>query len=157
MPKLARTALAHSQPDTDLVVHETVLHSIAETPNQFRADATPLRDLIAATIADTGDRLDVVSNGLGFDPDWAATITSGEITHLDLDEVKQICERLYVTPYDLWNPREAKVIDGLWPARDWPAAQAIDLTAPIGHVPPDTTWIPTVEPAATAPLEVAVR
>lgn len=154
---LARTALAHSQPDTDLVVHETVLHSIADVPHQFRADATPVRDLIAATIADTGDRLAVVAEGLGFDLDWAATIASGDITHLDLDEVKQICQWLYVTPYDLWQPREAKVIEGLWPARDWPAAQPIDLTAPIGHVPPDTTWHVAVEPAATAPLEVAVR
>jgi len=154
---LARTALAHTQPDSDLVIHESVLLSIADAPSQFRADVTPVRDLIAATIADTGDRLEVASAGLGFDPGWAGRITGGEITHLDLHEVKQVCEQLYVTPYDLWTPREADVIKALWPAHDWPVAQAIDLTAPVGRVPADTTWNPAVEPAATAPLEVAAR
>jgi len=154
---LARTVLAETAADRDLAVDETALLSIAEAPNQFRADAKPVRDLIAATIADTGDPLDVAAIGLGFDPDWASGITSREITHLDLDEVKQICERLYVTPHDLWEPREAKVIEALWPSRDWPAAQAIDVDTPIGHVPADTSWIGGVEPAATAPMEVAIR
>lgn len=153
--RLATDVLAAEDPAHDLVLPDTVLQRFADQPLEFRADATPLRDLLAATIADTGDPLDVAATGLGLDPAFAERVASGETTHLDLTEVRDLCSRLYVTPTDLWPPREADVIAQLWPTSQWPTAQPIDLTAPISAVPPHTTWHPALEPAATA-AEVSV-
>lgn len=154
--RLATQILAHTQPTSELVVHETVLHSFDDRPVEFRADATPVRDLLAATIADTGDPLHTAASGLGLDPEWAEQIASGDITHLSVDEVRHVCQRLYVTPPDLWRPDEAAVIEGFWPASQWPTAQAIDLDHPITTVTPDTTWHQAIEPAATLAPEVSL-
>jgi len=149
--RLATEVLAHTRPTSELMLHETVLHSFANQPLEFRADATPVRDLLAATIADTGDPLHVAATGLGLDPDWAEHIASGETTHLELADVRRVCEQLYLNPPDLWPPAEADVISRLWTPSQWPTAQAIDLTAPITAVAPDTAWHPAIEPAATLP------
>ena len=149
--RLASEVLAHTRPTSELMLHENVLRSFDTMPTEFRADATPIRDLVAATIADTGDPLHVAATGLGFDADWIEAIASGETTHLDLAEIRRVCEGFYLAPTDLWRPDEAKVIEGLWPSSEWPTAQPIDLAAPISSVSVDTSWHPAVEPAATLP------
>ena len=77
------------------------------------------------------------------------------LDYLDLDQVRHVCQRLYVTPHDLWTPQEATVIEGLWPANQWPCAQPIDMAAPISTTPDGFTPAPGTEPAATLDLEVA--
>ena len=154
--QLANDVLAYQRPTSELLLHETVLHTYAPTQAvDFHADATPVRDLIVATIADTGDPLEVAATGLGLDPDWARDIATGQIDYLDLDQVRHVCQRLYVTPHDLWPTREATVIEGLWPATQWPCTQPIDLTAPLSTTPAGFTPAPGTEPAATLDLEVA--
>jgi hypothetical protein len=147
--RFAAEVLARQEPSEGLHLPDHALEPYGPIAvAEFRADATPVRDMLVATIADTGDRLEVAAAGLGLDPDWARAIASGETELLDIDQIKEVCTRLYVTPCDLWPPREARVIEGLWPAGEWPSAQPIDLTAPI-TASPATPIVAHGEPAAT--------
>lgn len=149
--RFAAEVLAHANPTNDLMVTAPDLQRFGDKPVEFRADAAPVRDLIAATIADTGDSPAVAAQGLGLDPEWAEHVASGDIAYLELAEVRRVCQQLYVNPLDLWPPAEADVIARLWSPSQWPSTQTIDLTAPITEVAPGTTWRPAVEPAATLP------
>lgn len=154
--RLATDVLAYTPPTSELVLPATVLHPYDPArATEFTADATPIRDLLTATIADTGDPLDVVATGFGLDPDWARAVTGGDLDYLSLDDIQRVCERLYVTPYDLWGADEAQVIAGIWPSAQWPTAQPIDRAAPITHTPAGFSPAPGTEPAATLTLDGA--
>jgi hypothetical protein len=154
--RFANDVLAYTRPTSELLLPETELHTYGPAPSiEFNADAAPIRDLLTATIADTGDPLEVAATGLGLDPEWAQNVAAGAVDYLSIDEVKQVCGRLYVTPYDLWPASEATVIEGIWPATQWPSAQPIDLSAPISQTPEGFAPAPGTEPTATLALDGA--
>ena len=83
--------------------------------------AEPVRRQLEALVIDTGDGVDELARAGGIDPGWAAGVATGAITQVDLPHVRQVCEGLRCTPYDLWGPAAARSITHAYGPDAWPA------------------------------------
>jgi DNA-binding Xre family transcriptional regulator len=82
--------------------------------------AEPVRRQLEALVIDTGDGVDDLARTNGIDPTWAARVATGAITQVDLPHVRQVCEGLRCTPYDLWGPEGARTIAHAYGPDAWP-------------------------------------
>ncbi|MGH9154117.1 MAG: DUF6166 domain-containing protein [Acidimicrobiales bacterium] len=83
--------------------------------------AEPVRRQLEALVIDTGDGVDELARSNGIDPTWASRVATGAITQVDLPHVRQVCEGLRCTPYDLWGPEAARSIAHAYGPDAWPA------------------------------------
>ena len=83
--------------------------------------AEPVRCQLEALVIDTGHGVDELARSSGMDPRWAAGVATGVITQVDLPHVRQVCEGLRCTPYDLWGPGAARSISHAYGPDAWPA------------------------------------
>ena len=111
--------------------------------------AEPVRRQLEALVIDTGDGVDELARSSGIDSGWAAGVAPGAIPQVDLPHVRQVCEGLRCTPYDLWGPGAARSITHAYGPDAWPAdvepllpVDGIDAAPAIG-----SDW-----PALGAPL-----
>ena len=58
--------------------------------------------------------------GLGLDPMLVRDILSGQREALAVAEVREVCEGLHASPFDLWSPEDARTILASYPPETWP-------------------------------------
>jgi hypothetical protein len=90
------------------------------TDTVVRVPAGPVRDQILAVMADTGDPLDMVAQGLGLNDDFASALVDGRLSQLGPLEIATVCHALHCTPYDLWPPATVDQILRVYPPELWP-------------------------------------
>ena len=83
--------------------------------------AEPLRHHLEALAVDSGDDIAGVARANGLDPPWAAAVAAGAVAHVDLPHVRQVCEGLRCTPYELWGTAGARSIGHAYGPDAWPA------------------------------------
>ena len=83
--------------------------------------AEPVRRQLEALSVDSGEGVGDVARARGIDPEWAAAVAAGAITRVDLEHVRQVCEGLRCTPYDLWGPGPARSVAHAYGPEAWPA------------------------------------
>ena len=90
--------------------------------------AAPLATELGHLMIDTGDDLPTVARGIGLDPEWARAVLDGGVVEVDVAHVRQACEGLQCTPYDLFGPEAARSIAHAYGPDQWPAAiEPLDL------------------------------
>jgi Family of unknown function (DUF6166) len=111
--------------------------------NVVLVPAAPVRDQILAVLADTGDPLEMVAQGLGLNDDFASALIDGRISQLGPLEIATVCHALHCTPYDLWPPATVDQILGVYPPELWPreifplnTTPAVEPSAAIEPTPP---------------------
>lgn len=94
---------------------------LAQVQRGVALPAEPVRRHLEALVIDTGDDVDVVAEGHGLEPPLAGAILAGTVKTLELGQVRQVCEGLRCTPYDLWGPAGARSIAHAYGPAQWPA------------------------------------
>lgn len=111
--------------------------------------AEPVRRQLEALVIDTGDGVDELARSSGIDPGWAAAVATGAITQVDLPHVRQVCEGLRCTPYDLWGPEAARSVSHAYGPDAWPTdAEPLLPVDGLDWGPVVSTDWPALAPAA---------
>lgn len=96
----------------------------AASTDPARADrlpAAPIARVLADYQADFGDTdTGMFARGLGLDEEFVDDVVSGRITTLDVEQIADVCEGLWASPYDLWHPDEARTILHAYGPERWP-------------------------------------
>ncbi len=83
--------------------------------------AEPVRRQLEALVIDSGDDIAEVARFTNLDPTWATAVVEGNATRVDLAHVRQVCEGMRCTPYDLWGTAGARSIAYAYVPSEWPA------------------------------------
>jgi len=83
--------------------------------------AATVADVLAEFRRDFGDEdIDTFSTGFGLDAGLVDGLLSGRIDTLDVTDIAQVCEALNCSPFDLWEPAEARSILHAYRPELWP-------------------------------------
>jgi len=94
---------------------------VPEVPTSAWLPAEPVRRQLAALVVDSGDDVAEVARAHHLDPEWAEAVADGRLTRVDLAHVRQACEGLRCTPYDLWGTDGARSVAHAYGPAEWPA------------------------------------
>ena len=84
--------------------------------------AATVADVLAEFRRDFGDEdLDTFSKGFGLDAGLVDGLLSGRIDTVDVAEIAEVCEALHCSPFDLWEPAQARSILHAYGPELWPA------------------------------------
>ncbi|MEA2825734.1 MAG: hypothetical protein QOG43_173 [Actinomycetota bacterium] len=161
---VAARSRALDERERRLVVREARVDAMALTIGLVPAvdaatslSAEPVRAQFEALAVDSGDVVEDVARAIGIDPTWAAGVAAGTVTSVDLSHVRQVCEGLGCTPYDLWGPTRARSVAHAYGPDAWPA-DAEGLLSVDGDsspsAPPSADWpalAPVPAPTGPAP------
>lgn len=123
--------------------------------------------VLAEFRAEFGDEpIDTFARGFGLDPDLVDGLLTGRIERLDIAGIASVCDALSCSPYDLWEPAEARTILHAYGPERWPthilplderpapplaehrflsrrleaqAAELVTIDTPTSPTPPDAT------------------
>ena len=83
--------------------------------------AASVADVLAEFRRDFGDEdLDTFSSGFGLDAGLVDGLLAGRIDTLDVADIAQICDALNCSPFDLWEPAQARSILHAYGPELWP-------------------------------------
>lgn len=83
--------------------------------------AATVADVLAEFRRDFGDEdLNTFSKGFGLDAGLVDGLLSGRIDTVDVAEIAQVCDALHCSPFDLWEPSEARSILHAYGPELWP-------------------------------------
>lgn len=83
--------------------------------------AATVADVLAEFRRDFDDEdLDTFSKGFGLDAGLVDGLLSGRIDTVDVAEIAEVCEALHCSPFDLWEPAEARSILHAYGPELWP-------------------------------------
>jgi len=97
---------------------------VPEVPQANWLPAEPVRRQLEALAIDTGDDVaDVadVARAHHVDPQWAQAVVEGRVSRVDLAHVRQVCEGLRCTPYEMWGTTGARSVAHSYGPAEWPA------------------------------------
>jgi hypothetical protein len=83
--------------------------------------AEPVRRQLEALVVDTGDPIAEVAAVYHLEPGWAEAVVDGRVSRVDLAQVRQVCEGLRCTPYDMWGTAGARSVAHAYGPAEWPA------------------------------------
>ncbi len=119
--------------------------------------AEPVRHQLEALVIDSGDDIAEVARANNLDPVWAATVVNGTTTTVDLAHVRQVCNGLRCTPYDMWGTDGARSVARAYGPAEWPPVteplMPVDgVDVPVGAEHPGRVAVawPVQEPPAAA-------
>ncbi|HEX8771041.1 MAG TPA: hypothetical protein VF711_09775, partial [Acidimicrobiales bacterium] len=92
-----------------------------EVPQATWLEAEPLRRHLDALTIDTGEEIAHIAEAHGLDPNWARHVVDGRVSRVELARVRQVCEGLRCTPYDLWGTAAARSVAHAYGPSEWPA------------------------------------
>lgn len=127
---------------------------VPEVPPATTLAAEPLRRQLEALVVDSGDDVAEVARAHHLEPQWAEAVVDGRVSRLDLAHVRQACEGLRCTPYDLWGTEAARSVAHAYGPAEWPAhTEALIPVEGVGAAPALATP-DVVDVAAAAPEEL---
>ena len=116
-------------------------------PEELELPAAPLAAQFEMLAIDSGDGLDIVARGLGFDPAWVRGVVDGSVDVVDAHQARQLCDALDLSPAEVFGVAGV-ALDG--PDRAWAVVPYdpfhheahVELLEPTGPAPPDPDFGP---------------
>lgn len=112
-------------------------------PDEVELPAAPLAAQFEMLAIDSGDDLDTVARGLGFDPAWVRGVVDGSVDVVDAHQARQLCDALDLSPAEVFGVAGV-ALEG--PGSAW----AVVPYDPFHH----EAHVELLEPDAPAPLDL---